>query len=693
MLLATALLSSKNAFAQSAGDFRSTGNGDWSSASSWQRFNGSAWISAPAAPTNTDGVITVLAGDTISVTDLVNPTNADQLAINRGGRLNILTNLFFLFNGTGVDLKVNGSVLISSSADINNDPGIGGSTIEYRGDTLFESGGLAPTITFDGPRHQSIIGQGFFNLMTVDNPLNLTLITGNSFGGVTFKNGKIIADGAFVMTQYFTGFTGSNTTRFIDGNIILIAYTHDPLSFFVPMGKGNSYLPISFAVQKNDDNETHYNLVINNGPPPAATLPPGIDRVSAVRYLNISTNSPENIATATLQMSYDAADNIIDFDRTFIAEDQGGNWVNLGKKGKKPGKVTTTVNFTTLGDFAFANQVAGGLALGTPITSGNIGLTDVYKRNLSQDGRLDFTLASTNSNALNLQLLDGDSSTVLATLDVNGNTSGSVSKDGLAKGKYFIKISPADPNGLYTYTVTGNLVTPAEANDAEPNNSKSIAHIIVANATNTGHVGFYYNGARDTVDWYEIKTGAGGTLKLALTSGNENAVSLTLVGKDGVTVLGTVTANGNSSNTLTQAVPGGNFFAFVTSADVNQFEPYTLVTTVDASSLAAPTQIATPTEDALTAKGKSGIEDALIYPNPTAQQFRVQLSGVIKAGSTVSLALQDINGKTVWASNKNNVSSLNSLAVDVSKLPNGTYFLQITDENKKTITKKIIVSR
>jgi len=56
--------------------------------------------------------------------------------------------------------------------------------------------------------------------------------------------------------------------------------------------------------------------------------------------------------------------------------------------------------------------------------------------------------------------------------------------------------------------------------------------------------------------------------------------------------------------------------------------------------------------------------------------------------------LKDMNGNIVWSKTNTNASSLSSTKVDVSKLPNGIYILQVADLNSNTIiTKKVVVSR
>src|SRR5690606_34241684 len=65
LFLATALL------AQTDGDYRSTGTGDWEDVGSWEVFSGGIWVSAASAPTDADGVITIGEGHTITVTSNV----------------------------------------------------------------------------------------------------------------------------------------------------------------------------------------------------------------------------------------------------------------------------------------------------------------------------------------------------------------------------------------------------------------------------------------------------------------------------------------------------------------------------------------------------------------------------------------------------------------------------------------------
>ena len=78
---------SMSANAQTVGDYRTHQTGNWSDVSSWERFDGSLWVTpAPSAPTSADGAITVLGGHNITVDG---STNAYQLTVDAGGEITV----------------------------------------------------------------------------------------------------------------------------------------------------------------------------------------------------------------------------------------------------------------------------------------------------------------------------------------------------------------------------------------------------------------------------------------------------------------------------------------------------------------------------------------------------------------------------------------------------------------------------
>jgi len=116
------------AFAQSSGDYRTATSGNWNSASTWERYNGSSWVASPSqgAPTSSMGAITVLNTHTVAVTANV---TLDQVTVNSGGQLAVNSGVTLIVrNGSGTDLTVSG--IVKSAGTINR-----------QGTIVFNSGG------------------------------------------------------------------------------------------------------------------------------------------------------------------------------------------------------------------------------------------------------------------------------------------------------------------------------------------------------------------------------------------------------------------------------------------------------------------------------------------------------------------------------------------------------------------------
>ena len=105
LLLSCILLLSLFVIAQTAGDYRSFQTGTWSSTSTWERFDGTSFVPATNAPTNTDGLITIRTGHNVTINSAV---TADQVVVDAGGTLTQTAD-FSLVNGAGDDLVVNGT--------------------------------------------------------------------------------------------------------------------------------------------------------------------------------------------------------------------------------------------------------------------------------------------------------------------------------------------------------------------------------------------------------------------------------------------------------------------------------------------------------------------------------------------------------------------------------------------------------
>jgi hypothetical protein len=160
---------------------------------------------------------------------------------------------------------------------------------------------------------------------------------------------------------------------------------------------------------------------------------------------------------------------------------------------------------------------------------------DWYKVTTNADGLLRLSLTPANGEYVWIYLYDNDGTTLLnSSYD---DAPFSQSTDGLAAGTYYVKVKCYYSSKFAPYTLSNNLIIPAQANDAEPNNSRAQASTLNQNSTKTGHVGYYYNVYRDTADWYKVTTTDDGLLKLKLTPVNGEYVWIYLYDNDGTTLL------------------------------------------------------------------------------------------------------------------------------------------------------------
>ncbi|HMC85627.1 MAG TPA: hypothetical protein VKI61_08875, partial [Chitinophagaceae bacterium] len=150
--------------AQTTGDFRTAASGDWSLASTWQRFNGASWVSAPSAPTSTDGVISILNSHTITITT---PVTADQVVVNAGGVLSQSV-VFTIDDGPGNDLTVDGTWNFSSGQ-------------------------------IDGAGNAVISASGILNLLTTNNKFLVAAVTNN--GTLNWQDGPFLYNAVTTFTN------------------------------------------------------------------------------------------------------------------------------------------------------------------------------------------------------------------------------------------------------------------------------------------------------------------------------------------------------------------------------------------------------------------------------------------------------------------------------------------------------------
>src|SRR3990172_1182404 len=106
LMLGFSLTTSQTPYLPVRGDFRSVASGQWSSASIWERYDGTAWASADACPDSGAKTITIRAGHTVTISSF---HVYDQAVVERGAEVVVAAGVsHMLADGPGTDLTIDG---------------------------------------------------------------------------------------------------------------------------------------------------------------------------------------------------------------------------------------------------------------------------------------------------------------------------------------------------------------------------------------------------------------------------------------------------------------------------------------------------------------------------------------------------------------------------------------------------------
>ncbi len=137
---------------------------------------------------------------------------------------------------------------------------------------------------------------------------------------------------------------------------------------------------------------------------------------------------------------------------------------------------------------------------------------DWYSITIPDDGNININITSNNGQNVWAYLFDNDGSTVIGSAYTSTNTNYNV--DGLQAGTYYMRVNTFYTNEYAPYTIANTFTTYNNATDTAVNKYPYQAKTMKANETTTGHVNFYYNNQKDSVDWYKINYTGSGALTL-----------------------------------------------------------------------------------------------------------------------------------------------------------------------------------
>lgn len=205
--------------AQTTGDYRSLLTGTWTTATNWQMYNGTAWVTAAAAPNNTNGVITIQSGHTMTIGATV---VIDQVVIDAGGNITWTNGNCTIDAGPGVDLTINGTFTDSRAA--------GGASITFNTGATWQMGAagtLIRTVGNSSNNWQSSYEGGISNIPATANWIirknsaqNPALSTTTPATGAVYPNLIIENTTATAWTMPAgSSFTGTSIFPTIKGNL------------------------------------------------------------------------------------------------------------------------------------------------------------------------------------------------------------------------------------------------------------------------------------------------------------------------------------------------------------------------------------------------------------------------------------------------------------------------------------------
>jgi len=348
IILSIALIS--GAFAQNAGDFRTAQSGFWDDVATWEMYDGSSWVAASYTPTDADGIITILSGDTVEV---VTDVTVDEvvveggLVVSSGAVLQLASDIATITGAGTFTLSAGAGLGITSPDGITASSASGNI---QTGTRVFDSGasylynGTSPQVTGDG------LPANIYEL-TIDNASGVTL-SGNLTidGTLDFLQGRLIT-GTNVVTIDSSGVvTNAGPGQYVYGNLKKVFLT-GPQSFTFDIGASINYRPVTVSFANITTGGTLTARVGFGDHPNINTSMIDPDKDVNCRWnLTKSSELVSSLCDATFNFVSSDVDAGADPNNFIINRWDGSNWHST-TLGTRTATSTQALNLTWGGDF------------------------------------------------------------------------------------------------------------------------------------------------------------------------------------------------------------------------------------------------------------------------------------------------------------------------------------------------------
>jgi hypothetical protein len=282
--------------------------------------------------------------------------NLTVQAENQGGE-------FRLRSGSTDSLYIKGNLIIESAVEgrvrwYNNQVYVGGNiTIEAGFDGIIDDVndlhivGTAPQTYSADFTDYDVENLHIGNDITISGDLNVSNILALNQGVVNTSSSTAIylADGGQVL--------GGNANSFVNGPFYAEVANNVATTINFPIGAAGAYRPVVLLVDQTAANSTWYVGEVIDAPAPTLPLTGDLEQVSEVRYFTVNQVTAEPVDALTITLTYGADENISSIGSVRVAHEQNGEWTDLGGLGTAvpAGEVTSSVNFTTFGNFTIGS--------------------------------------------------------------------------------------------------------------------------------------------------------------------------------------------------------------------------------------------------------------------------------------------------------------------------------------------------
>jgi hypothetical protein len=217
------------------------------------------------------------------------------------------------------------------------------------------------TVTLNGSAVQTINGTGStaFNNLIVNNTaggsvqLTRPVTLSNT---LSLLNGVVSSSAINTLTMGANAtFTGGSANSYINGPLNQTVNSLAATKTF-PIGKNGTYRPFTLSVTQATTASTIYTAEMFSGTPAARSYTTGIQNVSLARYYTVSSSNAANLSSATVKLSYESDEQVLNPAILRVARSSGTQWLNAGGAGTAVTTGTITSDpFASLGDFVLAN--------------------------------------------------------------------------------------------------------------------------------------------------------------------------------------------------------------------------------------------------------------------------------------------------------------------------------------------------